>query len=153
LLYGGQETERGHDRGSVSLYLAIFAIAAFALLALLVDGGTAINAKERAADIAEQAARAAVNQVDVGDLRSNNPTVVIGPGACEAAANIVDRYPMTSHTTARMTNCNAPVGATTATVYVSVQTTPVFPAFFGSFTMTSHASAKPVCGITQGGQC
>ena len=141
------------DRGSVSLYLAIFSLAAFALLALLVDGGMAINAKERAADIAEQAARAAANQVDVQNLRAANPTVVIGPGACEAAANLVARYPVTGRTTARMTGCDAVVGATTATVQVSIQTSPVFPTFFGAFNMSSSASATPVCGITQGGQC
>ena len=141
------------DRGSVSLYLAIFGIAAFALLALLVDGGTALNAKERAADIAEQAARAAANQISVAGLRAANPVVVLGPGACQAAASLVGRYPVGSHTTASMTGCNAPAGATVATVAVSVTTTPVFPFFFGSFTMTSTATATPVCGITQGGQC
>lgn len=141
------------DRGSISLYLAIFGIAAFALLALLVDGGTAINAKERAADIAEQAARAAANQISVTGLRAANPVVQLGPGACQAAAGLVGQYPLGSHTTASMTSCNAPAGATAATVAVSVTTTPVFPFFFGSFTMTSTATAMPVCGITQGGQC
>ncbi len=141
------------DRGSISLYLAIFGIAAFALLALLVDGGTAINAKERAADIAEQAARAAANQISVTGLRAVNPVVVLGPGACQAAATLVGQYPVGSRTTASMTSCNAPTGATLATVAVSVTTAPVFPFFFGSFTMTSTATATPVCGITQGGQC
>lgn len=141
------------DRGSISLYLAIFGIAAFALLALLVDGGTAINAKERAADIAEQAARAAANQISVTGLRAANPVVQLGPGACQAAASLVGQYPLGSHTTASMTSCSAQVGSTVATVAVTVTTTPVFPFFFGSFTMTSTASATPVCGITQGGQC
>jgi Flp pilus assembly protein TadG len=141
------------DRGSVSLFLSIFAIAAFVLLALLVDGGTALNAKMRAADIAEQAARAAANQVDVADLRSPQPTVVIGPGACAAAVSIVAQYKVTSHTTASVTNCDAPPGTTKATVEVSVQTSPVIPLLFGSFTMTASASAYPACGITQGGQC
>jgi Flp pilus assembly protein TadG len=141
------------ERGSISLYLTIFGIAAFALLALLVDGGTAINAKERAADIAEQAARAAANQVDVTGLRSAHQVVQIGAGACVAAASLVSRYPVSSRTSATMTSCNAPVGSTVATVQVSVTTSPVFPFFVGSFTMRSTASASPVCGITQGGQC
>lgn len=141
------------DRGSISLYLVIFAVAAFALLALLVDGGTAINAKERAADIAEQAARAAANQVNVAGLRSPRQVVQIGPGACLAAAALVGQYPLSSRTSATMTSCSAPVGSTVATVQVSVTTSPVFSFFFGSFTMRSTASASPVCGITQGGQC
>jgi Flp pilus assembly protein TadG len=141
------------DRGSISLFLAIFTVAAFALLALLVDGGTAINAKERAADIAEQAARAAANQIDVADLRSLAPSVVIGPGACQAAENIVAQYQLTSHTSASIKSCNAPVGATFATIQVSVHTTPTLPFFFGNFSMTASATAYPACGITQGGQC
>jgi Flp pilus assembly protein TadG len=135
------------------LYLAIFGIAAFALLALLVDGGTAINAKERAADIAEQAARAAANQISVTGLRAANPVVQLGPGACQAAATLVGQYPLGSHAAARMASCTAPAGSTVATVSVSVTTSPVFGFFFGSFTMTSTATASPVCGITQGGQC
>lgn len=140
------------DRGSVSLFLVIFALAAFALLALLVDGGTALNAKMRAADIAEQAARAAANQVDVTDLRSTDPSVVIGPGACAAAAGVVAQYRVTSHTSASMGTCDAPVGAGAATVYVSVRASPVIP-LLGNFTMTARATAYPACGITQKGQC
>jgi Flp pilus assembly protein TadG len=141
------------DRGSVSLYLAIFAIAIFALLALLVDGGTAINARERAADIAEQAARAAANQVDVADLRAGNSQIMIGPGACDAADGVVEEYQVTSHTSASVKSCDAEVGATSATVYVSVHTSPLIPLIFGNFTMTASATAYPACGITQGGQC
>lgn len=142
----------GRDRGSISLYLAIFSIAAFALLALLVDGGTAINARERAADIAEQAARAAANQVDVADLRAGDSQIMIGPGACDAAASIVDQYTLPSHTSASMQSC-AGSGLPFATVKVSVRTSPLIPLMFGNFTMTASATAYPACGITQGGQC
>jgi hypothetical protein len=38
---------RGDDGGSLTLFLVFFAISALVLLALLVDGGIAINAKER----------------------------------------------------------------------------------------------------------
>ena len=58
------------DRGSVSLWVVIFAFTTLALLVLVVDGGQAMNAKSRAADIAEQAARAAADDVNVGDLRA-----------------------------------------------------------------------------------
>jgi len=141
------------DRGSISLYLSIFAIAIFALLALLVDGGTAINARERAADIAEQAARAAANQVDVADLRAGDAQIMIGPGACYAARSVVSQYQTTSHTSAKMANCDAEVGSTSATIQVSVHTSPLIPLIFGNFTMTASATAYPACGITQGGQC
>jgi Flp pilus assembly protein TadG len=145
-------TGRGDD-GSLTLFLVFYAIATLVLLALLVDGGIAINAKERAANIAEQAARAAANDVNVGQLRSGNPHVVINPGACSAAANIVTRYPLGKQMTASMRGCSVSIGGITATVEVSVHTTPIFSFFPGGFTMTSQASATPVCGITAGRQC
>ena len=49
------------DRGSVSLWVVMFAFVTLALLILVVDGGQVIIAKSRAADIAEQAARAAAD--------------------------------------------------------------------------------------------
>jgi Flp pilus assembly protein TadG len=141
------------DGGSLTLFLVFFAISTLILLALLVDGGIAINAKERAANIAGQAARAAANDVDVGLLRAARPQVVIGPNACAAAANAVDRYPTGSHMTASMSGCKAPFGGTTATVEVSIQTSLIFGFFSSGFSMTSTASATPVCGITARGQC
>jgi Flp pilus assembly protein TadG len=146
-------TARRRDRGSVTVFLVFFTIATLILLALLVDGGIALNAKERAANIAEQAARAAANDVNVGLLRAPHPQVVIGQNACAAAANVVAQYPAGSHMTARMGGCDAPFGGTTATVEVSIKTSLIFGFFPGGFTMTSKASATPVCGITAGGQC
>jgi Flp pilus assembly protein TadG len=134
------------DRGSATLFLAIFSIAAFALLSLLVDGGTAINSRERAADIAEQAARAAADTIDVAALRSASGSVQIGQGACTAAFNIVGRYQTSSRTRADMRGCDAPQGATSATVTVSVTTSPVIPMFFPSITEVQTATAQPVCG-------
>jgi Flp pilus assembly protein TadG len=46
------------DRGSVAVFTVVFAIAVVFLTALIVDGGIALNARGRAADIAGQAARA-----------------------------------------------------------------------------------------------
>ena len=56
------------DRGSVSLWVVIFAFVTLALLILIVDGGQVIVAKSRAADIAQQAARAAVDDINPAAL-------------------------------------------------------------------------------------
>ncbi|MGH3387587.1 MAG: pilus assembly protein TadG-related protein, partial [Actinomadura sp.] len=42
------------DRGTVSIFTVIFALFVILLAGLLVDGGLAIHARQRAADIAEQ---------------------------------------------------------------------------------------------------
>jgi Flp pilus assembly protein TadG len=58
------------DRGSVSLWLIIFAFTVLVLLGFVVDGGQYMNGRERAADIAQQAARAAADDLNTGQLRS-----------------------------------------------------------------------------------
>ena len=56
---------RPGERASIAVFTVVFAVAVVLLTALIVDGGIAMNAKERAADIAEQAARAAAGDIDV----------------------------------------------------------------------------------------
>lgn len=60
----------GGDRGSAALFVAIFAPAMIFMAGLVIDGGGTLEARQRAADMAEQAARAAGNECDVALLRS-----------------------------------------------------------------------------------
>jgi Flp pilus assembly protein TadG len=69
------------DRGSVSLWLIIFTLAVLVLLGFVVDGGQYMNAREQAADIAQQAARAAVDDLNTGQLRQGD--FVIPAAACQ----------------------------------------------------------------------
>lgn len=149
------------DRGSATLYIVIFTIAAFALVGLLVDGGTAISAKERAADIAGQAARAVANHILASSLRSGGQPK-IDPAACPGvAASLVQAYQTSGHMRAGLAGngCTigpapgGPAGAQEATVTVEVSTTPVIPGFFPPFTETARATAEPECGITHGQPC
>lgn len=137
------------DRGSVTLWIVIFSVAAVALAVLLADGGSLISAKERAADIAEQAARAAANDIEVAALRNN--IVQIAPDACQQAGNLVAQYHTNPDMSAAMTNCQAQ--GQLATVTVSVTIKPLIPGFTGSLTKPVTATAHPECGITQGGPC
>jgi Flp pilus assembly protein TadG len=140
------------ERGSVTVFVVFFGIVALALASLLVDAGNAVNAQERAADLAEQAARAAANAINVTDLRTG--TVVIDQArACLNAQNLIQAYVRTSRIHAAMTQpCTYP-SPRQVTVYVSVTTTPVISAFFGSFTMRAHETACAQYGITQGVAC
>ena len=144
------------ERGSVTVFVVVFAIAVVFLLALILDGGVAMNAKQRAADIAGQAARAAADTINVATLRSTG-AAVMAPGACGSAARLVstdaqklgtgvDRVTGTA-----MVSCVAPPGARVATVQVTVSTSPLVPGVFGAFHETAMASATTECGITQGG--
>ena len=152
---------RGRARGewgSVTVFTAVFAIAVIFLLALILDGGSALNAKERAMDIAGQAARAAADTINVQVLRASG-RAVIGPGACTAAASLVKNYGqvlsngLDKVTSTTMLSCSAPPGAERATVMVTVSTRPLIPGVFAGFHESAQATATPECGINQGVLC
>jgi Flp pilus assembly protein TadG len=146
------------DRGSISLWVVIFAFTTLALLILVVDGGQTMNAKSRAADIAEQAARAAADDINVGSLRTAKGTVGLAGGACDLqsgpAAQLVANYASgVPGATATLTACTpsmTTVGGTpslsvTATVQLSVRPAlPVPP--FNTISATAEETAYLACG-------
>jgi Flp pilus assembly protein TadG len=156
------------DRGSVALWVVIFTFAVLVLATFVVDGGQLMNARERAADMAEQAARATVNDIDVTALRSGQ--IAISAGACAPggpADTLVAAY-------ARGTGASAFVPASYrnqpgcqtgtvltpagpqhfATVTVEITTKPVIPiGIFGSYQVPATQTAYLDCGITQGVAC
>ncbi|MEV4011080.1 flp pilus-assembly TadE/G-like family protein [Nonomuraea angiospora] len=78
------------ERGSMSVFTVLFSVVVFLLAGLLVDGGAAINARLRAADVAEQAARAGADEIDVDHLRSTGQTRLLGEDqVCARADEIV----------------------------------------------------------------
>ena len=145
------------ERGSVAVWTAIFAVAMIGFCALIVDGGIAMNARERATDIAGQAARAAVGDINPVTLRSTG-TAEIGPGACALAAELVARYAqldsggVDSVSRATVVSCSAPVGSEIATVEVQITTTPLVGGL-GDFTETGTQSATLQCGVDEGTEC
>jgi Flp pilus assembly protein TadG len=139
------------DRGSVSLWVVMFAFVTLALLILVVDGGQVIVAKSRAADIAEQAARAAADDIDPGALR--NGDVTIAAGACGIpgpASELVSTYQKGVGVTATMMRCTpgtGPEGAPDVTVQVQVSMKPFLPVNpFGTITVTATETAFLACG-------
>jgi len=140
------------DRGTLSLFVVLFTPVVVLLAGLLVDGGIAINARERAADVAQQAARAGANDLNVAALRSG--TVQLDPGACGVATAFVSKY--TGIGAAAGPCAFVPVnGHPGIKVYATVTVHSQFLGLFGvgAFAQTSYGQATPVCGITQGGQC
>jgi Flp pilus assembly protein TadG len=141
----------GRDRGSVSLWVVMFAFVTLALLILVVDGGQVIVAKSRAADIAEQAARAAADDINPGTLR--NGQVTIDPGACTIpgpASELVSTYQKGVGVQASMQSCvigTDPQGAPDVTVQVQVSMTPFLPVSpFGTINVTATETAFLACG-------
>jgi Flp pilus assembly protein TadG len=77
------------DRGSAALWLAITMVGLLAMAGLVLDGGAAIGAREQAADVAQQAARAGANALSAGGVFSTSGgsnTLGANPSAATAAA-------------------------------------------------------------------
>ena len=148
--------DRCGERGSVSVFTAVFAFAVLLLVGLLVDGGDALNGRARAADIAEQAARAAATDLNVANLRSTAGTVAIdwndtmgNGGPCAIAQRALDAYAkdFNSVTSAQITSCTQGADPRTAIVKVQVSVRPVIPLpFIDTMTLSSAQSATAACG-------
>jgi len=139
------------DRGSVSLWVVIFAFVTLALLILIVDGGQVIVAKSRAADIAEQAARAAADDIDPAALRNGQVTVAAGACAIPGpASDLVSTYQKGVGVTASMQSCvvgTGPAGAPDVTVRVQVSMKPFIPVNpFGTINVSAAETAYLACG-------
>lgn len=145
------------DRGSVAIFTVVFALAVVLLAGLILDGGIAMNARERASDIAGQAARAAAGDIDVGALQTTG-RAQIAAGACAIANQLVEQYAQLDSggvdkvDTATMVGCDAPPGSEQATIVVQITTQPLV-GVLGGFTETGQDSAVTECGIEQGVEC
>lgn len=149
---GGRPPGSAADRGSITIFVVVFVMIALALASLLVDLGNAVNAQERAADVAEQAARAAADTIDMAALRNGNVAIDRAQG-CINAKNLIQHYAQVSGVDATMTQPCTFQGQRRVTVFVSVTTTPLISTAFGSFTMKAHESACAEFGIDQGSGC
>lgn len=154
-----------NDEGSVSLWLVVFTLAVLVLLGFVVDGGQYMNGRESAADIAQQAARAAADDLSTQALRAGN--FVIPASACQPggrAATLVSEYagndatiPANGCKIGRLTaagDCATggappPGGVTGPCVSVTVDVTvrPAIPlGTFGTLTATATEQATLDCG-------
>lgn len=78
------------DRGAVALYMSLMMVGWMVMAGLVIDGGAAIAARGRAADLAEQAARAGANALSLPSLRGASPAdLSVDPVAAQAAATRV----------------------------------------------------------------
>lgn len=127
------------DRGSATAW-ALGVVAVVALLSgAVLDGGNAMAARVQALDIAQQAARAGANQLDLGALRERS-LVRLDPTAAQAAAAAF----------LRQAGATGTATATTAQVTVTVtrsQPTLLLQAIgVNAIAMTAIATAVPQTG-------
>jgi hypothetical protein len=143
---------RKADRGSVSLWVVMFAFITMILLTLVVDGGQVMVAKARAADIAEQAARASADDIDPASLRQG--PIQLATDACDLttgpAVGLVKTYGEGVGVNATLEGCQPgtdAAGSPDVTVQVQVSVPPLIPApAFSSITVSASETAYLACG-------
>lgn len=139
-------SRRGRERGSAAIFTVLFTSVVLMLAALVIDGGMAISQRERAMDVAEQAARKVSDDTDEEALRDGR--VVINGGGCwEKAEQVAEAFGA-----GEITSCHVDGGAE-VTVGVRIHYRPVLLGLFTTrtFTATGSATAHPEAGINTGG--
>jgi Flp pilus assembly protein TadG len=132
------------DTGAATVFIVTFGVVLLVMAGLVVDGGLAINARQRVADDVEQAARAGSQHIDLVGLRTTG-LVRIDPGPAQAAARSF------------LAQRNYPAGGVSVSAdaeQVSVQAQIEQPTallsliFIDHFTVRAQGQARPAVGIT-----
>ncbi|SOD72941.1 hypothetical protein SAMN05892883_2253 [Jatrophihabitans sp. GAS493] len=128
--------------------MAVVAVAMVAMLGMVVDGGNALAARERAADVAAQAARAGVDALTPISLRSFSDGSALATDPTDAQ-NAADQVLAAGGATGTVT-----VSGATVTVRATIQKkTDVLSAFgVTDIRQSASANATAVFGaVTAGG--
>ncbi|MBT0772251.1 hypothetical protein KIH74_25120 [Kineosporia sp. J2-2] len=137
-------TRRRDDSGQATVFVVAFAVVLLVLAGLVVDGGLAINARQRVTDDVEQAARAGAREIQVDTLRADG-TVLVDPDAAQAAAA---RFLAARDYPASGVSITADTGHVAVRATIEQKTALLSLIFFNSFTVTAQGQARPAVGIT-----
>jgi Flp pilus assembly protein TadG len=123
-----------NERGAVSTFLAVLALALLMAAGLAIDGGRKVNALREASHLADNAARAGAQAIDLDTLRTTG-TLQLQP---DEAVVRVDEYLAPLGHTADVT-----VTGDTVTVTISLTINPVLLPT-GPITVTATETATAV---------
>ncbi|WP_247746814.1 pilus assembly protein TadG-related protein [Streptomyces oryzae] len=136
------------DSGSGAAAVIMFALLFMVLAAFVVDGGLSISKRERAADIAEQAARYAAQDIDEEALRASQGRNA--PINYENCPSRVHQFATQSGLSGADVAASGCVSASAQQVRVRIRLTyrPVLTGLFYSAPITVHgtATAESVTG-------
>ncbi len=129
---------RTDQRGAVALYAAVMMLALMSTIGLVLVGGQKVAALREATNIADNAARAGAQHVDLDSVRSGD-ALRLDPDEAVAAAN--DYLSLVGHSGTPVVNGD------TITVTVTISYNPVIlPMGNQTVTATESASARTVEG-------
>lgn len=124
----------GGERGALSTFIAVIALALLMAAGLAVDGGRKVNALREASHLADNAARAGAQAVDVDILRTTGELRLVPE---EAAARVEDYLARLGHT------ADVTVAGDTITVTISLTVEPVLLPT-GPITVTATETAAAI---------
>lgn len=130
------------DSGSVTAFVAVVLVVLFLVAGLVVDGGSALSARQAAADEAEQAARRGAGALSDSGLRSGIIEVDAAQ-AVEAAVGftVVDGHRGTATVSGNVVTVEVQYRIPTSILgLIGIRTLPV----------SATASAVDVAGVTEG---
>jgi Flp pilus assembly protein TadG len=123
------------ERGAVSTFLAVIALALLMAAGLAIDGGRKVNALSEASHIADNAARAGAQAVDLDTLRTTGDLQLLPSEATDR----VEEY----LTTLGYTATNVTVNGATVTVTIDITVDPVLLPT-GSMTVSATETATAI---------
>jgi Flp pilus assembly protein TadG len=128
--------------GSISALMVLLMVAVFALMGMVLDGGSALAARQSATDEAEQAARAGAGALSVDSLRSGSVQIDQAE-----AVEVAEQF-----TVAAGHPGTATVTAGTVTVWIRYRIPTQVLGIIGITTLpvAASASAVDVEGVTTG---
>ena len=134
------------ERGAISAMVVTLIVMLFVLAGLVVDGGFAINARQKIYDDAEQAARRAANQIDIETLRATGEISILeGQARQQAQAYMSARGYSPGQVEVSVDDI---AGEVTVTARDTVQTTLLQLIFIPDFDVQGQATSRPAVGIT-----
>lgn len=137
------------EQGAVMFWVIPIMIGLIAMAGLIVDGGNAISARQRAEDVSQQAARAGADALSPTALHDSDPgDLSADPGAARAAAQrVLDTAGVT------LTNPTVVINGDSVTVSVTVHEKTQILSAFGLDDISGSASstATALHGSSTGG--
>jgi len=134
------------ERGSFTIFVVLWSLVIVMVAALVIDVGLAISQRERAADLANQAARAEAQDLSTVVLRQSGGIQIQG-GCAEADSYLNAAKSSIHYGTPAIEGCTLDAAANSVTVTVSLTYTPfVFDLFSGTVTVTETGTATAAVG-------
>ena len=129
------------------MWLLLLLPVLFAFGGLVLDGGRVITARQNAANIAEQAARQAVDELDQDTFRDTGNAV--GAVDLPAAAAAACRYTATAAPGSRCATTLTADGQVRVQVTTTTPTALLAAVGVAELTVTGTGQSRPAVGVTQ----